>query len=35
MCKHDKLFLDKKDHEINGPDYIKNSYDPLKLKRYF
>jgi hypothetical protein len=33
MCKHDKLFIDKKDAEIHGPDHIKAAYDPLKLKR--
>ena len=33
MCKHDKLLIDKKDDEINGPDHIKAAYDPLKLKR--
>jgi hypothetical protein len=34
MCKHDKLFIDKKDAEINGPEHIKAAYDSLKLKRY-
>lgn len=34
MCKHDKLLIDKKNDEINGPDHIKATYDPLKLKRF-
>ena len=34
MCKNDKMLIDKKDNEINGPDHIKASYDLQKLKRY-
>ena len=33
MCKDDKMLIDNKDDEINGPDHIKAAYDPIKLKR--
>lgn len=35
MCKHDKMLLDIKDDEIDGPKSIKASTDLLRLKRLY
>jgi hypothetical protein len=34
MCKDDRMIIDNKNDEINGPDHIKASFDPIKLKRF-
>lgn len=33
MCKDDKMLIDNKSDEVNGPDQIKGLNDPIKLKR--
>jgi codanin-1 len=33
MCKDDRMLIDNKDDELSGPDFLKATYDPLKLKR--
>jgi hypothetical protein len=33
MCKDDKMLIDHRDEESNGPDNIKGFNDPIKLKR--
>jgi hypothetical protein len=35
MCKDDRMIIDNKNDEINGPDHIKGAFDPMKLKRFF
>jgi hypothetical protein len=35
MCKNDKMLLEIKDDEINGPQSIKASTDLLRLKRLY
>ena len=35
MCKDDRTIIDNKNEETNGPDQMKSTFDPMKLKRYF
>jgi hypothetical protein len=32
MCKDDRMLIDKND-EIDGPDNLKATFDPIKLRR--
>lgn len=33
ICKDDKMLIDNKDSQLDGPEHIRSIYDPLKLKR--